>query len=263
MEMMYRSDRPKGNKKTLLTLVGLVVCVGVCAILFRANSATFLQSRASFAYSLDEVLTVGITKMTPKKHLLLHIRDLRAMHGYTEVLQKEVEVLREENATLKAELGVAHQKSERILAGILLSQRASVYHLVLIDRGEQHGVVVGAPVYGFGNARIGIVHEVFATSATITLFSHPQTQTTLIHQKTGTLVTVVGEGGVGVRFTLPRDVPVAEKDALVAPGVATEIAGIVQSVVNDPREPVQTIIARLPINPETLRFVEVGTNVVE
>lgn len=251
----------KQNRKS--KIIGIVICIAIVTFLVFAVAPYFLgsifQKNTQTILMLDDSIGTVLDSTASKKTLLAKIESLETNRAYSELLSQEVEILRNENQALKESMGRV-QNQARIISGILMTHSQSLYNVVLIDAGERNGIQVGSQVFALGNVLVGFIDTVFNTTATVRLISYPGQVTNLVHQKTGTIIEATGQGGVGFKFTLPRDIIIEVGDTIIATGVQTYIVGVVEEVINDPREPVQTILARLSANPETLRFLEINTN---
>jgi hypothetical protein len=56
---------------------------------------------------------------------------------------------------------------------------------------------------------------------------------------------------------IPREIVVTDGDILGLPEYPSIAVGVVKSIIFDPRDPFQTVLARTPVNIQELNFVEV------
>jgi cell shape-determining protein MreC len=174
--------------------------------------------------------------------------DLVAAEAYA------YELLRRENEELKTKLGRSPEFMFT-LARVLVSPSVSPYDTLIIDAGEDHGVVPHMEVFGDGDFKIGEVTRVFARSAVVSLYSTPDTELSVSIGSSSIPVIVRGAGGGNFRATLPKGAEVAVGDAVEIPALAPEYAGVVDAIVRPEGTSLQTVFIKLPFNLFTLKWV--------
>ena len=70
-------------------------------------------------------------------------------------------------------------------------------------------------------------------------------------------VPATGKGGGNFEIHIPREIAVTDGDILAFPESPNVAIGVIKSIIFDPRDPFQTVLARTPVNVQELRFVEV------
>ncbi len=167
------------------------------------------------------------------------------------------EYLRAENAELKAVLG-RDSESQLGLARVLASPGVSSYDTLVIDTGEEHGVIEGMDVFVDGDFKIGTITSVFRRSAVVTLFSSPGTELE-VNIGTSSIPTIAhGAGGGNFRVTLPEGATIVLGDIVELPALSPEYVGVVDAIDRPTGSSLQTIFVKLPFNLFTLKWVYVA-----
>ena len=167
--------------------------------------------------------------------------------GYSSVL--------EENTKLKEILGRKNESAKLTLATILSKPNQSPYDTLIIDRGEQSGLIAGNMVFALGNVPIGRVAEVYEKSSKVLLFSSAGEKTQGIINDVS--MEVVGRGGGNFEIVLPRDFILEKSNQVILPGINSYVLGIVETIISDPRDSFQKALLVSPVNIQKLKFVEV------
>ncbi len=169
------------------------------------------------------------------------------------------EALYRENIDLKARLG-REMQAQRILGGVISRPPATPYDTLVIDAGVLEGVSTGDLVSAGGTIIVGTVSEVYPHVARVTLYSSPgETYDALLHLSGGVHVPVAieGQGGGSLRAQVPAGTAVEVGDSALLPGIAGGVSALVSSIEKAEGESFSTLYFSLPVNPSTLRFVEV------
>jgi cell shape-determining protein MreC len=170
-----------------------------------------------------------------------------------------VDSLKDENETLKATLGRTGNGND--ILGVVLSRPPfSVYDTIVIDVGRTDGLQVGNKVYVEGDTLIGDVVEVYDHQAKVSLFSTPGRQMSVLVGKTNISAQATGRGLGNFVIHLPVEVGVQENDIILLPQIRPHTFGVVETVLVDSSDSLQTILFKSPVNINSLRFVEVDRN---
>jgi len=165
-------------------------------------------------------------------------------------------ILREENEALRRILGQENNAS-RTLASVLIGSDNAPYNILIIDRGSADGVSKDDIVFVEYSA-LGWISDVYANTATVTLFSSPGIETTVRIPDAGVSATATGRGGGNFVVKLPRGVEVKEGARVELLGTPPSVLGTVAEVIMKPADSFQTVLFRLPVNLTDLGWVEVG-----
>ena len=165
-----------------------------------------------------------------------------------------------------------------ILGSILSKPNQSPYDTLVIDVWDNKGIKVGDIVFALSNVPIGRVGIVYNFSSKVVLFSSPgeKTQVVVPAGSSGTVeaggdtrpndrnlpvgqvfTEAVGRGGGNFEIILPRDIVLAKGAEVVLPGINSNVLGIVEAIVSDPRDSFTKILLTSPVNIFELKFVEV------
>lgn len=174
--------------------------------------------------------------------------DLVAVEAYSR------ELLRAENEALKAVLG-RYPESRLGLARVLASPSVSPYDTLVIDAGENHGVIDGMDVFVDGDFKIGTVTKVFRQSAVVSLFSSPGTELEVTIGSSSIPSVAHGSGGGNFRVMLPAGADVFVGDIVEIPALSPEYAGVVDAIDRQQGSSLKTVFIKLPINLYTLKWV--------
>ncbi|NBS41543.1 rod shape-determining protein MreC [bacterium] len=162
----------------------------------------------------------------------------------------ELDRLRDENQELRDALGfVARQSLRSVLASVVSRSIGPEASSVVIDRGSDDGIVVGAPVVSGAGIMIGKVTSVTRGSATVRALSdHASATAVTLYNESRTIG--VAEGLSGSLLSLqyvPQDEKISVNDIVVTSGLEQNVpsgllVGIVNQVNSDPIAPFQTAV---------------------
>ncbi|TSE18671.1 Cell shape-determining protein MreC [Tepidimonas alkaliphilus] len=134
-----------------------------------------------------------------------------------------VEHLAQENRELRALLGLRERVWPQAIGAEILHALPDPYRpMVLIDRGAQHGVTVGAAVMD-GWGVLGQVTRVLPWTSEVTLLAHPRLAVPVLNTRTGERHLAFGNGDLDEPALQLRFVPVSTEtqpgDTLVTSGI--------------------------------------------
>ena len=128
---------------------------------------------------------------------------------------------------------------------------------MIIDIGENSGLLVGSRVFAYGNIPIGRVDTVYSDTSKVVLYSNNQEKTEVSLEGRDTFLQIVGRGGGNFEMILPRDFSITEGASVFLPGVYSYVIAKVETVISDPRDSFTKAILSSPVNINELRFVQV------
>jgi len=247
------------NTRTIQRAVGFTV-IALFAVFFLqgffgglfSNSVSYLLSiRTHFANS-SATLPVFIRD---RSNLLQQIQSLSetvgAHSGYTTTIER----LTVENIEMRNLLGDTPPK--RIGAGVIGRPPSIPYDVFLLDRGSEDGIVKGALVFYSANFVIGYVERVFRSSAIVTLFSSPGTESTVYVYGPNVYAQAYGEGGGVIRISVPQGIRIAEGNVVILPQLDSAALGAIQRVTSIPTQPEQHAFLTYPVSLQEIRLVSV------
>ena len=164
--------------------------------------------------------------------------------------------LKDENESLKSTLGRISKGNDAL--GIILARPpVLLYDTLIIDIGRTDGVQVGNKVYTDGDNLIGDISEVYANQSKVSLFSNPGRLTSVLIGKTNISAQAKGRGLGNFTLELPVEIDIQEGDIIILPQIRPHTFGVVEKILVDSSDSLQTILFKSPTNISNLRFVQV------
>lgn len=189
-----------------------------------------------------------------KQSLIKTIMALHAERNRAQALEAERAILAEENRLLKIEL--ARPLAEgAVLGRVLSTPNKSLYDTVIIDAGTPEGVQIGQTVYAFGGVALGTISDTDDRQSTVLLFSASGRETVGTVNDTSTTVTLIGRGAGEYEVRMPRDVYFEEGGVISEQGIYAAPLATIEKIVSDPRDPFQRLLAKIPLNVQTITWV--------
>lgn len=189
--------------------------------------------------------------------LVAEIRELEQQLASMGVTAHSVRRLQVDNTELRTILNAS--STPRIAAQVTSRPTALPYDAVLINRGRDAGVKVGAPVYQGVDQVIGVVDTVFANAAIVTLITSPGLTSTVYVIGPDIYTVAEGQGGGVLRVRVPQGVPLDAGDLLILPVLSGGVIGEVSFTAAAPTQPERFGYVNLPSPISSLRWVSVGT----
>jgi len=161
------------------------------------------------------------------------------------LFQTELETLRDENTSLKLQLGyVMETDLSQVTAHVTARQVSPDAANVSIDRGTDDGLEIGNPVIVESGVIIGKVSQVTSKSATVRLLSdrHSKATSTILNSDR-TLGIVAGSSGALLNFDfIPQSTELEINDVVVTSGLEELVPfgltiGIVNSISSNETDP--------------------------
>lgn len=177
---------------------------------------SFVRDRASLARTIKELENELVTA------------------GRTDITQTR---LIEENNRLRSLLGI--NSEERTAAAVIARPNELPYDLLQIDRGSNHGIEVGAPVFIGKDVMLGLVVHTADEYSFVELITTPEFQATAFISGPDVVVTLEGLGGGVARVLVPQGVPLSVGNIVYLPSVEPGVFGRISFVENRPTQPQQ------------------------
>lgn len=195
--------------------------------------------------------------VSSKKDLYKQNIALKAALAEKEHTLAGTDVVREENEDLKNILGRVNKDSTIVLSAILAKPNQTPYDTLIIDRGEDDGLVPDDLVFAQGNILVGEIESVEAKTAKVILFSTPGNISQVVLGATGKYFNARGQGGGTIEVEVSREVEVKEGDMFFYPGLDNTLVGVAKKIEFDPRDSFKRVIMKSPVNIQEERWVEV------
>lgn len=203
----------------------------------------------------------------------LGIKNLFALIKDKDELVEENTVLRERLASYEATL-LALQTLEStqlemlrifgrsgnedfVAAGVLVHPPETPYDILIVDAGEEDGVIEGSMVSLPEGGALGRVTEVYENQSKVELYSGSGVETNAYLERHNVSIKLIGRGGGSFELELPRDIEIKEGDKMLLPGVESELVGVVSKVMLEPTDSTKKIIVRGVGNINSVRFVSI------
>lgn len=245
------------RKKILGVSFAVVVVIGVVIFIIAPLVRNIARGPQWLQVQTKNIVSDTVSSLTPKKSILAQNGALKNQIETYKAQLLELQNLRDENNKLRTELSYISNPSEMVIAGVLAKPSQSLYNSLIIDQGGKNGIVTGQLVVTQGTIGLGKISSVSANTATVELFSGPQFDTNLVMKNQNITVPAKGKGGGNFEIHIPREIVVTDGDILALPEHPNVSVGVVKSIIFDPRDPFQTVLARTPVNIQELNFVEV------
>jgi cell shape-determining protein MreC len=264
MTYLRRSNlQAKKHRTTTISIVLALAIVFSVQIFFPAFYPSILMPIASVAWKAESSVSgsiAGVISFFRSKNSL--VSENERLQG--EILSRDagallLDGLKRENDELKALLGRSAGGKD-VVALVLSRPPLSFYDTLIVDVGADDGIVIGDKVYANGAVLVGDVSEVFGSTARISLFSTPGRAVSVLFGSSTVQAQAVGKGGGNFEARLPVGIDVAEGDTIVFPHLRSHVFGVIERIVADSTDSLQTIMFKAPVNIHQLRFVEVETS---
>lgn len=241
---------PYRNKKKIPFL--LVVVLLIVGALCWLSISWIRNFRGATAPLYGDVISLNASS---KQSLIKKVTALQTELDAKEAFLVALSTLEKENESLKAEFGRIQEGETGLLARVIVPPNRSIYDTVVIDVGVDDGVFVGQNVYAFGSVALGTISEVLPQSSTVLLFSASNRQTAGTTTGSDIVVTLIGRGGGEYEVRMPRDVVFQEGGVISEQSLGVYPLATIQKIVTDPRDPFQRLLAKIPINLQTMKWV--------
>lgn len=245
------------RKKAIGTFVVVIGIVAIIIFWIAPAVRNIARGPQWLQAGTKEAVNNALDILSPKKRILAENATLKARIETYNAELLELRILRDENLKLRNELSYIKSPNDVIVSRVIGKPSQSLYNSLIIDQGSKSGVVVGQLVTTQGTIALGRVASVSANTAVVELFSGPQFDRDLVMKNQSITVPAKGKGGGNFEIHIPREIVVTDGDMLTLPEYPSLVLGVVKSIIFDPRDPFQTVLARTPVNIQELNFVEV------
>lgn len=264
--MNFLQDRKnKLKKRNTINLLLLIVVVFLTA---RFGFPDFMHSVFSRFFggvaqtedsTIQNIENVSKNFLT-KKFLISENQKLRDEIDNLNQKLVEYQILKDENQDLKDFIGGFDDIENVKLANVISRPPVSFYDTMIVDLGEDDGIFVGQRVFVNDNMIIGTISDVYKKTSLVSLFSTPNTETKGILVPSNTEINLFGNGGGSFSANIPRDLVVSPGTIVTFPGRQNDILAIALSNISDPRDPLNTVLFRSPVNFNNIHYVGIKLN---
>lgn len=262
MKANYPRTSHKKRRWWFIVSIFLVITGWLLPWLFSKVSAVVLypfHATTAWVKNSDGVIP---SYLRSRGELVSELEMLRAKVTTETGTQLSINRLLDENMQLRA-LSSVGTTSERLMARVIARPNSLAYDLMQIDRGYDHGVNVGVPVYSGLDSVVGVVVEVSAKYSFVELFTTPGFESTAYIIGPNVFSNLEGMGGGVARVKLPQGVPLDVGQLVLLPGVSSGVYGEIVSVENHPTQPEQYGYVTPPIAINNIFYVSIDNEAVQ
>lgn len=195
------------------------------------------------------------------------IRDRQVLHEKIVSLEHELAVskhssitqqrLLEENKRLRGLLSI--DEDTRVAAGVIARPDTLPYDLLQIDRGHNHGIEIGAPVFIGHDSVIGLIVHTADKYSFVQLITSPGFTATAFIDGPNIIAPLEGMGGGIARVRIPQGIPMTIGNVIHLPSVDPGTFGRISYIENRPTQPEQYGYIAPDIALSSINMVAVGT----
>ncbi len=171
-----------------------------------------------------------------------------------------IQSLKDENEQLQEMMGRKTEHDDRLLSVILSRPPRVPYDSLIIDIGEDHGLGEGDLVYAEMDYVIGHVEVVNSNSSVVKLFSSPGEKVDVLVGSSTIPVVAEGRGAGNFYIKVPKNIPIAEGDQILVPGIHPVVLGTAEHVDASEGEAFSYIYFKLPVKLNALHYVQIKKN---
>ncbi len=242
---------PYRNSPTKTIRAFVLIVLGVLVLWFLFSWVRTFRGSTPPIYS-DTLSLVGNSRTSLIKKVVALQSQLDAQNASLVALS----TLEKENETLKAEFGRT-DIVKGTLARVIVAPNHSIYDTLVVDVGSDDGVIVGQNVYAFGSVALGTVSDVLTHTSTVLLYSASGRETAGTTTGSDISITLIGRGGGEYEVRMPRDISFQEGGVITQQSLSVHPLATIQKIITDPRDPFQRLLAKVPVNLQTMKWVVV------
>ncbi len=238
--MKVQSRHNSKQKRSFRIVIFTLLLIGLGMLLpklFSIVSTTVMAPIHGINRWLDESSSLVPSFIRDRKTLQNEIETLKNQLAEAESSDLTQQRLWEENNRLRHLLGI--DSEERIAAAIVARPNELPYDLLQIDRGSNHGVTIGSPVFIGKDVVVGLVTYVAPDYAFVQLITTPGFESSAFIAGPNVVVNMEGMGGGVARVKVPQGVPLAVGNLVYLPSVEPGVFGRISYIENRPTQPEQ------------------------
>jgi cell shape-determining protein MreC len=255
--MKYHPKNKVRENKVIFIVFFLALIILFTGFVFPNILPGRLNTLAKPLWKFKEFTISNFFELTDVLHSksFLVIENKRLKNELTEARQSLIKtnLLQKENEELKNILG-RDSLSKNILARVLSKAPRSPYDTLIIDVGKDK-VSKNSEVFAGEGILIGFIDEVYQDTARVKLLSARGSTYEVEIGEEGIPATAEGLGGGNFEIRLPRGVDIEIGDAIISPNLSIKLLGIVEYIEAKPKNSIQKILFKSPVNTNQLRWV--------
>ena len=254
-----RNERLGDKRRSRLAIVAISFCIIVGLGLFLRHSIQIFYTnlRGGTGALVETVGTEAALALRSKRSIATENAALHAALVEAQAREAYVLVLENENASLHTLLSYHVDKPAPQIARVVGKPSENLYNRIILDQGADSGIAVGDHAGIYSTMLLGTVLSVSDRTSVVDLYSSPSAVLNGVLLRESITIPVRGNGGGNFEIQVPRDIKVEDGDIITLAERPDMVIAIVKSVVFDPRDPFQTVLARTPVNIQELKYVEI------
>lgn len=262
------------QRRSLKTLLSIILVILMTILLHYAQLLLPLESLfQKILQPTSSAIFSWSTKIGSNEEHFESVEDLQM--AYTNAKRKMIseaidqarlDTLMQENETLKKQMNffTTHNNISYVNAHVIGKNIDPIGKTLIIDTGNESGIMVGDPVIFDNGILIGKIIQIEKNTAILRLLNDNQSKiaaTVLNNEKS--IGIIEGGFGISVRMTfIPQNERVEIGDIIVTSGLESEIPyglfiGTIASMEKEVYEPFQSGAVTVPHNLEKVRIVSV------
>ncbi|MEK7227937.1 MAG: rod shape-determining protein MreC [Patescibacteria group bacterium] len=231
----------------------LILLVFVCIFILWLLVSWVRKYRATVVPIYGDAISLSTYS---KQSLLKKVIALQSELDAKNASLVSLSTLEKENESIKAELE-REGAIKGTLARVVVPPNRSIYDTLVIDIGSDENVAVGQGVYAFGSVALGTISEVLEHSSTVLLYSASNRQTSGTVTGSDLSVTLIGRGAGEYEVRMPRDIVFEQGGVISQQSLSVHPLATIEKIITDARDPFQRLLAKIPVNLQTLKWVVV------
>ena len=191
-----------------------------------------------------------------RSHLLDELETLKIQIATEQGTENTIKKLQVENDELRELAGAV--PDARVLARVIGRPGTLPYDVVMLDRGQVHGIALNAPVFLGVDQVIGFVSKIQDQTSFVTLVSTPGFTSSAYVIGPNIYTFAEGMGGGVLRVRVPQGILLRTGDMVLLPAIDSGIYGVVSVIETSATQPEQYGFVTTNIPTQSLYYVSVG-----
>lgn len=249
-----RLRRPNSRKAVIL-LILFVVLAGLFSFLDTAivSALSPIWKAENF---VSRSVRISMESWRSKQALIRENASLEERITSLELEAATLALSLEREEALFALLGRETQR-QGVIAAVLTRPPQSPYDLIVIDAGARDTIALGATVSLPEGPILGVVSDLFETSAKVKLFTTAGEKTEAVLERHNIPVMLEGRGGGNFRIIVSRETEVQVGDRIISPDLSYSLMAVVEEIEVEATDSFKEVLAKSPANIFTVRLVSV------
>lgn len=258
MKKTFPRHKQGAARESLVSLIVFaLIFFALVYFLGKSGSSRLINFKNSASGSWLKIRSVFVSfndYFRERADLISELDTLRGNNIFLETENTDLKVKLNDLGRIASILGTS--SPSKMVAMIVSLYPNGPFDTILIDKGIRDGITPGNIALAYG-IYIGQVTEAGERSSKIKLSSYPGARTEGFIDRISLNVSVAGEGGGNLILTVPKNIDIALGDKLFLNSQKTMLIGQVDKIYENAAEPLKTIIFRIPLNLNNLRFLSI------